>query len=143
MVEDRSQRSYKLRSGGSCGDGRRHAAAPVEYWSQQSYQLHSCSFGGGLETSRGGAGGGLEPEDIDGAPSLSHGPAAERPELGLGEPESTARLGQPTGQCHSPAPTGVRRGTSDGQGWIGSKVVAITGSRVGPPADQEVPLREF
>ena len=43
----------------------------------------------------------------------------------------TAGLGQPAGQRHSPAPTGVRRGTSDGNGWIGSKAVEITGSRVG------------
>jgi hypothetical protein len=28
----------------------------------------------------------------------------------------TAGLGQPAGQRHSPAPTGVRRGTSDGHG---------------------------
>ncbi len=32
-----------------------------------------------------------EPADIEGARSRSHGPAAERPELGLGEPESTHR----------------------------------------------------
>ncbi len=44
----------------------------------------------------------------------------------------TAGLGQPAGPRHSPAPTGVRRGTSDGNGWIGlgSKAVEITGSRV-------------
>ena len=30
-----------------------------------------------------------EPGDIEGARSRSHGPAAELPELGLGEPEST------------------------------------------------------
>jgi hypothetical protein len=30
-----------------------------------------------------------EPADIEGARSRSHGPAAERPELGLGKPEST------------------------------------------------------
>ena len=43
----------------------------------------------------------------------------------------TAGLGQAAGPRHSPAPTGVRRGTSDGHGWIGSKAVEITGSRVG------------
>jgi hypothetical protein len=45
-----------------------------------------------LETSRGDAGGGPdspEPADIEGASSRSHGPAAERSELGLGEQEST------------------------------------------------------
>jgi hypothetical protein len=49
----------------------------------------------------------------------------------------TAGLGQPAGLRHSPAPTGVRRGTSDGHGWIGSKAVEIMGSRVGPAAVQE------
>jgi hypothetical protein len=47
---------------------------------RRSYGLHS-----------GDSGGGLEPADIEGAPSRSHGPAAERPALGLGEPESTHR----------------------------------------------------
>jgi hypothetical protein len=32
-----------------------------------------------------------EPGDIEGAHSRSHGPAAERPALGLGEPESAFR----------------------------------------------------
>jgi hypothetical protein len=50
---------------------------------------YSGGSGGGLETSRGGAGGGPEPVDIEGARSRSHGPAVERPALGLGEPEST------------------------------------------------------
>ena len=49
----------------------------------------------------------------------------------------TAGLGQPAGPRHSPAPTGVRRGTSDGHGWIGSKAVEITGSRVGRAVIQE------
>ncbi len=44
------------------------------------------SSAGGLETSSGGAGGRPAPADIEGARSRSHGPAAERPELGLGEP---------------------------------------------------------
>ena len=107
--------------------------------SRRSYRLHSGGSGGGLETSRSGAGGGLEPADIEGARSRSHGPAAERPELGLGEPESThcAGPGQPAGPRHSPAPTGVRRGTSDGHGWIGSKAVEMTGSRVGRAAIQD------
>ena len=38
-----------------------------------------------------GAGGGPEPADIKGARGRSHGPVAERTELGLGEPESTGR----------------------------------------------------
>ena len=49
----------------------------------------------------------------------------------------TAGLGQPAGPRHSPAPTGVRRGTSDGHGWIGSKAVEITGSRVGRAVIQD------
>jgi hypothetical protein len=48
----------------------------------------------------------------------------------------TAGLRQPAGPCHSPAPTEVRRGTSDHHGWIGSKAVEITGSRVGQAAIQ-------
>ncbi len=39
----------------------------------------------------------------------------------------TSVLGQPAGPRHLPAPTGVRRGTSDGHGEIGSKAVEITG----------------
>ncbi len=49
----------------------------------------------------------------------------------------TAGLGQPAGQHHLPAPTGVRRGTSDCHGWIGSNV----GSRAGRAATMM--LREF
>jgi hypothetical protein len=55
----------------------------------------------------------------------------------------TTGLGQPAGPRHSPAPTGVRRGTSDGHGWIGSKAVEITGSRVGRAVIQDWPLLEF
>jgi hypothetical protein len=73
------RRSYKLHIGG------------IEDRSRRSYRLHNGGSDGGLETSRGGAGGGLEPADIEGARSRSHGPAAELPELGLGEPESTHR----------------------------------------------------
>ncbi len=63
-------------------------AALVGDRSRRSYRLHSGGSSGGLETSRGGTCGGPEPADIEGASSRSHGPAAERPELGLGEPES-------------------------------------------------------
>jgi hypothetical protein len=105
-------------------------AASVEDREPASYRLHSGGSGGGLETSRGGAGGGPEPADIEGARSRSHGPAAERPAPGLGQQEYN-------GPRHSPAPTGVRRGMSDGHDWIGSKAVEITGSRVGPAAMQE------
>ncbi len=63
----------------------------MEDWSRRSYRLHSGGSGRGLETSRGGAGEGPEPAENEGAHSRSHGPAAERPELGLGEPESTPR----------------------------------------------------
>ncbi len=55
----------------------------------------------------------------------------------------TAGLGQPAGPRHSPAPTGVRRGTSDGHGWIGSKAVEMTGSRIGRAAIQDMQLRKF
>jgi hypothetical protein len=51
--------------------------------SRLSYRLHSGGSGGGLETSRGGACGGPEPEDIKGARIQSHGQAVEQPELGL------------------------------------------------------------
>ncbi len=99
---------------------------------------------GGRETSRGGTGGGPEQADIEGASSRIHGPAVERPELGLGEPESTHCW---TGTTCRVAPlaalTGVRRGTSDGHGWIGSKAVEKTESRVGRATNQDVPLREF
>ena len=74
------RRSYKLHIGGIGGDR-----------SRLSYRVHSGGSGGGLETSRGGAGGGLEPADTEGARSRSHGPVAERPALGLGEPESAHR----------------------------------------------------
>ncbi len=63
----------------------------MEDQSRQSYRLHICGSCGGLETSRCGAGGGQELVDITGASSRGHGPVAELPELGLGEPESTHR----------------------------------------------------
>jgi hypothetical protein len=67
----------------SVQDWRRYAEASVEDRSRRSYRLHSGGSGRGLETSRGGAGGGQESADIEGARSRSHGRAAERPELGL------------------------------------------------------------
>jgi hypothetical protein len=63
----------------------------MEDSSLQSYRLHSGCFSTRLETSRGAAGGGPGPADIEGASSLSYGAAVERPELGLGEPESMHR----------------------------------------------------
>jgi hypothetical protein len=57
----------------------------------RSYRLHSGGSSGGMVTSRGGAGGGVEPADIEVARSRSHGPAAELPELELRELESTHR----------------------------------------------------
>jgi hypothetical protein len=57
----------------------------------RSYRPQSGGSCGGLETSRSGACGGPEPADIEGASSRSHGQAAERPALGLGEQESTYR----------------------------------------------------
>ncbi len=55
----------------------------------------------------------------------------------------TAGLAQPAGPRHSPAPTGVGRGTSDGHGWAGSKVVETMASRVGRTDYQDLPLQEF
>ncbi len=82
--------------------------------SRRSYRLHSGGSGGGLETSRGGAGGGTGAGGHRGSP---------QPEAWTGGSDSesrslrTAGLGQPAGPRHSPAPTGVRRGTSDGHGF--------------------------
>jgi hypothetical protein len=87
-VHRRSRRSQRGSGGGVTSYT---SAASVEDRSQRSYRLHSGGSGGGLETLHGGAGEGPEPADIEGARSRSHGPAAERPELGLGEPESTHR----------------------------------------------------
>jgi hypothetical protein len=62
---------------GRCGSG-----GPAGYNSdgtgggrrdRRSYKLHSGGFSRGLETSCGGAGGGPEPADIEGARSRSHG----------------------------------------------------------------------
>ncbi len=49
----------------------------------------------------------------------------------------TAELAQPAWQRHSPAPTGVRRGTSDGHYWTGSKAVETAASRVGRAAEAD------
>jgi hypothetical protein len=62
---------------------------PRQLRNRRSYKLHSSGSGRGLETSRSGTGGGPEPADIEGTRSWSHGQAAEPPELGLGETEST------------------------------------------------------
>jgi hypothetical protein len=75
-----------------------------------------------------------DPRDIEGARSRSHGPAAERPALGLGEPESAHRWTWTT--CRA-APLACSDWTSDGHGWIGSKAVEITGSRVGRAVIQD------
>ncbi len=140
--------SYTLAASVQAWTRRRRAAASVEDRSRQSYRLHSHGggSGGGLETSCSGAGGGPEPADIEGAHSWSHRPAA----AGGGQSSDSesrslriAGLGQRPGPRHSPALTRVRRGTSDGHGWIRSKAVEITGSRVGRAAIQDVPLREF
>jgi hypothetical protein len=85
----RDRRSYKLHT----------AAAPVEDRGA-AQATHGGGTGGGPGTtrrrrrwrtgaSRSGTGGGPGPADIEGARSRSHGPAAERTEPGLGEPEST------------------------------------------------------
>ncbi len=86
------RQSYKLHIGGSSGEVTSYtSAASVEDRSRRSYRLHSGGFSTRLEMSRGGAGGGPEPADIEGARSRSHGPGAELPGLGLGEPESMHR----------------------------------------------------
>ncbi len=120
---------------------------------RRSYKLHICGIGGGPRA--GGVTGYIVAalgEDWrrraaapveDRSRRTSREPAAEvmdrRRSGQRSDSESrrrslrTAGLGQPAGPRHSPAPTGVRRGTSDGNGWIGSrsKAVEITGSRVG------------
>jgi hypothetical protein len=84
----RGRRGRRGRRGSGGGATCYTSAASVGRW---NYRLHSCCSGGGLETSRSGAGGGPEPADIEGARGRSHGPAAERPVPELGEPESTHR----------------------------------------------------
>ena len=86
--------------------------------------------------------------DIKGACSRSHGPAAggqssdsESPSLPTTGSEKSA------GQHHLPAPTGLRRGTSDDHRWTGSKAAETlrqTGSEVDSElaADRDVPLQE-
>jgi hypothetical protein len=86
----------------------------------------------------GGIGGGPEPADIEGGSSRSHGPAAERPALGLGEPESTHHWTETT--CRA-APLACsdwskERDVGRSHGWIGSKAVERTGSWVGRAAIQ-------
>jgi hypothetical protein len=136
-----------------------------------SYKLHISCFSTRLEASCGGIGGGLERAELQATPWRVRWRTGEvalrrRWRTGAGghrespQPESwtgpggqssasesrslrTAGLGQPARQRHSLAPSGVRRGTSDGHGWIGSKAVEITGSRVGQAAIQDEPLREF
>jgi hypothetical protein len=108
-------RSYTLAA--SVQDWRRRAAAPVEDRSRRTSREPAA---GVMDRRRSG-------QSLDSGSWSLH----------------TAELGQPAGPRHSPAPTGVRRGTSDGHGWIGSKAVEITGGRVGRAAIQDVPLREF
>jgi hypothetical protein len=116
-AEDRGTGGDTSYTAAALVEWRRRAAAPVEDRSRRT--------------------------NIEGARGRSHGPAAELPELRLGKRGSTHRW---TGTACRAAPiacqTGVRRGTSDGHDWIGSKAVEITGSRVGR-ADQDVPLLEF
>jgi hypothetical protein len=92
-----------------------------------SYRLHSGGSGGGLKTSRSGASGGPEPADIEGAHSRAASARTRR--AGVYALLDWDNL--------PAAPTGVRRGTSDGHGWIGSKAVEITGSRVGRAVIQD------
>jgi hypothetical protein len=98
--------------------------------SRRSYRLHSGGSGGGLETSR-STGGGPEPADIEGARSRIHGPAAERPVLGLGEPESTHRW---TGTTCRAAPLACSDWSEErdvGRSRLDRVEGGITGSRVG------------
>jgi hypothetical protein len=58
---------------------------------KELHATHGGGTGGGPGTTRGGIGGGPRPADIrvKGVRGRSHGTAAERSELGLGEPKST------------------------------------------------------
>jgi hypothetical protein len=87
----RDRRSYKLHSGGFSRGLETSCCGVGERLEPRSYKPQRSASSGGQETSRGGAGGGPEPADIEGARSRSHGPAAERPELGLREQESLHR----------------------------------------------------
>ncbi len=69
-------RGRRSRRGSGGPEGYKNDGTGGEMRSWWSYKLHS-----------GGSGGGPEPADIEGARSRSHGPAAERPELKLGEPD--------------------------------------------------------
>ena len=84
---------YQRSGGGAAGLAEDQGPAELQ-------ATHGVGTGGGPGTTRrrrrwrtgtphSGAGGGPGPADIKGARSRSHGPAAERTELGLGEPEST------------------------------------------------------
>ncbi len=78
-------------------DWRRHAAAPVE---DRSRRTSREAAAGVMDWRRSGQSSDSESRSL-----------------------RTAGLGQPVGPSHPPAPTGARRGTSDGHGWIGSKAV--------------------
>jgi hypothetical protein len=129
-------------NGGRSRRGRRGSGGGVTSYTsaadRKRRRLHSGGFGTRLETSRGGAGGGP-------GRRTSREPAAgvmDRRRSGQSsDSESrslrTAGLGQPAGPRHSPAPTGLRRGTLDGHGWIGTKAVEITGFRVGRAVIQD------
>jgi hypothetical protein len=127
------RRGRRCRRGSGGGVTSYTSAASVEDRSRRSYRLYRGGSCGGLETSRGGAGGGQEQADIEGARSRSHGPEVERPELGLGEPESAHHW---TGTTCRAAPLACSDWSEerDGHGRIGSKAVEITGSRVGRAA---------
>jgi hypothetical protein len=101
---------------GSCGGVTSYTlAASVEDQSWRSYRLHRGGSGGGLETSHGGASGGQGASGHRGSlqqESWTGGGAARARTQRAGV--YAPGLGQPAGPRHSPAPTGVRRGTSDG-----------------------------
>jgi hypothetical protein len=79
---------------------------------------HGGGTGGGPGTTRGGGGGGSGPADMEGAPQPGHGPAAERPELGLGEPESL--------RVRHKLPHSCRAASIAGSAWSGERDVGRT-----------------
>ena len=127
QVEDRARR-----------DGG--AAAPVVDRSRRGYTLRSRWRAGPTQRRH---------------PVVDQGPADIKPAAGVmdrrwsGQSQSSvsgsrglriAGLQQPAGPRHSPAPTGVGRGTSDGQDCT---TMGTTTSRIERASDQDVPLLEF
>jgi hypothetical protein len=128
----------------------RSCGGPAKGQGRRSYKLHTAAAPvEDLDRRGGSAGGGPGQADIKGASSRSHELAAERPELRLGEQESTALsthcwTGTTCWAASLHTPTGAGRRTSCDHGWAGSKAVETTmASRVRRAAEQDVSLEEF